>query len=72
MATNVNSENARRRMEASSAGKHEYRGKGRLVKYWTRLDCWISSVYGPFSLGGRFETYKWFISLIIQFSFGLQ
>jgi hypothetical protein len=28
-ATNVNSKNARSRMEASSVGKHEYRGKGR-------------------------------------------
>jgi hypothetical protein len=29
VATNANSKNARSRMEASSAGKHEYGGKGR-------------------------------------------
>jgi hypothetical protein len=28
-ATNMNSENVRSRMEANSAGKHKYRGKGR-------------------------------------------
>jgi hypothetical protein len=53
-------------MEASSAGKRDYGGKGRLVKYWARLGCWISPCYGPFSLGGRFETYEPFISLIFQ------
>jgi hypothetical protein len=43
------------------------RGKGRRVKYWARLGCWISPCYGPFSLGARFETYKTLISLILQF-----
>jgi hypothetical protein len=28
------------------------------------------TTYGPFSLGGRFETYEWFISLILQIFFG--
>jgi hypothetical protein len=28
---------------------------------------WISPCYGPFWLGGRFETYKPFISLIFHF-----
>jgi hypothetical protein len=54
-------------MEASSAGKREYGGKGRWVKYWARLGCWISPCYGPFSLGVRFETYELFISLILNF-----
>jgi hypothetical protein len=54
-------------MEASSAGKHQYGGKGRSVKYWAHLGCWISPCYGPFSLGGRFEAYKLFISLIFKF-----
>jgi hypothetical protein len=54
-------------MEASSAGKHEYRGKGRLVKYWAHLGCWISPFYGLFSHGGRFETYETFIYLIFKF-----
>jgi hypothetical protein len=56
-------------MEASSAGKREYGGKGRSVKYWARLGCWISPCYGPFSLGGRFDTYEPFISLIFQVFF---
>jgi len=56
-------------MEASSAGKREYGGKGRRVKYWARLGCWISPCYGPFSLGARFETYEPFISLILPFFF---
>jgi hypothetical protein len=30
------------------------------------LDWWISSRYGPFSLGARFETYEPFISLIFH------
>jgi hypothetical protein len=38
-------------MEASSAGKREYGRKGRRVKYWARLNYWISPCYGPFSLG---------------------
>jgi hypothetical protein len=56
-------------MEASFAGKREYGGKGRWVKFWARLGCWISSCYGPFSLGARFETYEQFISLIFNFFF---
>jgi hypothetical protein len=39
VATNANSEKARSIMEVSSAGKHEYGGKGRSVKYWGRLGC---------------------------------
>jgi hypothetical protein len=38
--------------------------------YWARLGCWILPCYGPFSLGGRFETYEAFISLIFQFFMG--
>jgi hypothetical protein len=56
-------------MEASYAGKREYGGKGRWVKYWACLGCWISPRYGPSSLGARFETYKPFISLIFNFFF---
>jgi hypothetical protein len=66
-ATNANSENARSRMVASSAGKREYGGKGRSVKYWARLGCWISSCYGLFSLRARLETSEPFISLILHF-----
>jgi hypothetical protein len=70
MTTNANSGNARSRMEASSAGKCEYGGKRRWVKYWAPLGCWISPCYGLFSLGGRFETYEPLISLIFQFPWG--
>jgi hypothetical protein len=31
------------------------------------LGSWISPCYGPFSLGGRFETYEPFISVIFRF-----
>jgi hypothetical protein len=68
-ATNANSENVRSRMEATSAGKRGYGDKGQRVRYWSRLGCWISPVYDPFSLGGRFETYEPIISLIFQFFF---
>jgi hypothetical protein len=54
----VNSKNARRQV------LREYGGKERFVKYWERLGCWILPYYGPFSLGGRFETYQPFIYLI--------
>jgi hypothetical protein len=57
-------------MEESSAGKREYGDKGRWVKYWARLGCWISPCYGPFSFGGRFETYGLFVSSILQFFSG--
>jgi hypothetical protein len=67
--TNGNRENARSRKEASSMGKPEYGDKGRWVKYWALLGCWISPFYGPLSLGAHFETYKQFISLIFQFFF---
>ena len=40
--------------------------KGKWVKYWERLGCWISPRYDPFSLGARFEIYEPFISLIFQ------
>jgi hypothetical protein len=56
-------------MEAGSAEKCEYGGKGRWVKYWPRLGCWISPCYGPFLLGEHFETYELFISLIFKFFF---
>jgi hypothetical protein len=68
-ATNQNSENVRSKIGASSAEKGEYGGKGRGVKYWARLGYWISPCYGPFSLGGRFETYEPFIYLIFIFFF---
>jgi hypothetical protein len=70
VATNSNSENTESRMEASSAGTREYGGKGRCVKYWVHLDCWISLCYGPFSLGEWFETYELFIALIFNFFSG--
>jgi hypothetical protein len=54
-------------MEASPVWKHEYRGKGRCVKYWAHLGCWISPCYGLYSLGVRFEPYEAFISLIFKF-----
>jgi hypothetical protein len=43
--------------------------KGRGVKYWERLGCWISPCYGPFWLGARFETYEPFIFLVFQIFF---
>ena len=70
--TNVNSRNARSRMKTSSAGKYGCSDKGRWVKYWACLGCWISPCYGLYSLGMHFETYEQFISLIFQFFFGLQ
>jgi hypothetical protein len=57
-------------MEASSAGKHQYRDKERRGNYWACLGCWISPCYGQFSLGARFETYEPFISLILNFFSG--
>jgi hypothetical protein len=57
-------------MEASSAGKLKYRGKGRWVKFWPPLGYLVSPYYGLFSLCGRIETYEPFISLIFQFFSG--
>jgi hypothetical protein len=57
-------------MEASSAGKREYGGIGRRVKYWAHLGCWIWPCYSPFSFGAQFETYELFISLISKFFSG--
>jgi hypothetical protein len=54
-------------MEASSAGKREYWDKGRRVQYWARLGCWFLQCNGLLSLGGRFETYEAFISLVYKF-----
>jgi hypothetical protein len=54
-------------MVASSAGKSKYGGKVCTGRVW---DCWISPCHGPFSLDGRFKTYKPFIHLIFQFSSG--
>jgi hypothetical protein len=56
-------------MEASSVGKCEYGGKGRSVKYWACLGCWISPSYGLFLLGACFETNKPLISLIFKVFF---
>jgi hypothetical protein len=36
----------------------------------SRLGCWISPSYGPFSLGARFETYVPVIYFILQFFSG--
>jgi hypothetical protein len=47
----------------------EYGDKGRWVKYWAQLGCWISPCYGLFSLGARFETYEQFVSLFSFFFF---
>jgi hypothetical protein len=52
------------------AGKRGYGEKGRRVKYWAHLGCWISPCYGRFSRDARFETYELFISLIFQKFFG--
>jgi hypothetical protein len=57
-------------MGASSARKLDYGGKGRRAKNRARFGCWISPCYGLVSLGGRFETYEPFISLILQFCSG--
>jgi hypothetical protein len=57
-------------MEASSAEKRGYGNKGRSVKHWAHLGCWISPRYGPFSLGVHFETFEPFISLIFTFFSG--
>ena len=65
-ATNWISKNARSRMLASLRGSVGTGDKGRWVKYWARLGCWISPCYGLFSLGARFETNELFISLIFQ------
>jgi hypothetical protein len=54
-------------MDTRSVGKREYGDKVKRVNYWARLGCRISPCYGPFSLGGRFETYEIFISLIFKF-----
>jgi len=43
---------------------------GKKVKHWVRFGCWISTCYGLFSLGTRFETYEPFISLIFQTFWG--
>jgi hypothetical protein len=72
MATNANSENARSRMEASSAGKHWYGAKEDESKYWVRLACCVSPSYGLFLLGVHFETYGPFISFIFKSIFGLR
>jgi hypothetical protein len=68
-ATNANNKNASSRMEAHSARKRRYGDKGEWVKYWACLGYWISPCYGPFSLGGSFETYEPFISFIFNFFF---
>jgi len=63
-ATNTNSENAISRKVGKFARKRGYGDKGRWVKYWAPLGCWISPCYCPLSLGARFETFERFISLI--------
>jgi hypothetical protein len=57
-------------MEVSYAGKRKYGNKGRGVKHWARLGCWISPCYSPFSFGARFVTYEPFITLIFNFCSG--
>jgi hypothetical protein len=47
--------------------QHGYVEKGKWVKYFAHLGCWISPCYGPFLLGAHFEAYEPFISLIFQF-----
>jgi hypothetical protein len=69
VATNANSENARSRVEASSAGKREYGDERRFVKHLARLG-WISPRYGLLSLGARLESYEMYISLIFIFRSG--
>jgi hypothetical protein len=54
-------------MEARSVGKRGCGDKGRWVKYWTGLGCWISPRYSQFSFTAPFETYELFISLDFQF-----
>jgi hypothetical protein len=44
-------------------------GKGRRVKYWASLGCWISPCYNPFSLAGRFETYEPSTRIYLIFKF---
>jgi hypothetical protein len=56
-------------MVASTAGKREYGGKERCVKYRASLGGWISECYGSFSLGGRFEIYESLIALSFQYFF---
>jgi hypothetical protein len=34
---------------------------------WARLGRWVSPCFGPFSLGGRFQTYEPSISVIFLF-----
>jgi hypothetical protein len=67
VATNSNSEKARSRIEASSAGMRWYGDKGRWVNYWARLGFFISPCYNPFSFGARFETDEPFIFSIFFF-----
>jgi hypothetical protein len=47
-----------------------YGDKGRRLKYWVHLSCWISPCHGLFLLDTHFETYKPFTSLIFQFFSG--
>jgi hypothetical protein len=66
VATNSNSENARSRTVASlpgSGGKGTKEDESSTGRVWF---CCISTCFGPFSLGARFETYEPFISLIFQ------
>ena len=53
-------------MVASLQGSLGTGTKGRGIKYWARLGCWISPCYSPLSLDVRFETYELLISLIFQ------
>jgi hypothetical protein len=52
------------RGSVNTGAKEDVSSSGRV------LGCWISQYYGPFSLGGRFETYELFISLIFKFFSG--
>ena len=51
--------------------KRGFGDKGRRVKDWARLGCYISPCYGPFSLGAGFETYETLVCLIFQILGGL-
>jgi hypothetical protein len=63
-ATNAISENARGREQASSLGKREYGGK-QISQVLVAFG--ISTCYGQFSLGARFENHEPFISYFLNY-----
>jgi len=64
---NMATENASSTMVASLWRSVGTGTKGRWIKYWAHLGCWIPPCYGPFSVEVHFETYEPFISLFFQF-----